>query len=234
MPPEAELTPPVQKENPAIVAGGPTEGASLNPPVERSAPVLPPVDKKIYLGGKVFNTMEEVNAYTTGLQAKADIADRFKDVIAPPQRVIDPMETIGETFFSDPAGAAKNLIQIAEDNALAKFDNRQRASDLRQKFFNDYSDLRGQEDLVEFYYGKLQKELAQMPEADATSKLANAVRSRLANIKGTQEGTQELSNKAPVTVGTGTSAPAAQAPYVGKSMSEQLREFQSRGKKTAR
>lgn len=233
MPPE-EITPPAQLENPDVVKGGPPE--HIAPPAARAAPVVtpPPADKKIYLGGKVFNTMEEVNAYTTGLQAKADIADRFKDVIAPPQRVIDPMETIGETFFSDPTGSAKNLVEMATQNALAQFDNRQRASDLRQKFFNDYSDLRGQEDMVEFYYGKMQKELAQMPEADATSKLANAVRSRLASIKGTQEGTQELSNKTPQVAAGGGSAPSAPPAYVAKTMSEQLREFQSRGKRAAR
>jgi hypothetical protein len=238
MPPEAEtiVTPPVA---PPTSAAGPIQGsemAAAKPAaVTAPAPVAAAAPKEIYLGGRKFSSLEELGQFTAGLQAKADIADRLTSVVAPQARVVDPMEELGETFFSNPAEAVRKIKDLTKQEVRAEDAQRDAAQALRTKFFNDYPDLRGQEDVVELYYAKMQKELATLSETDATSKLANAARARLASIRGKIEGTQELSNKTPNVLGSGSGAPASgETPYVAKTMSEQLREFQSRGRKTAR
>lgn len=223
-----ELQPPTPPQG---LSGGP--GDPISAPAEKVASQQnqTPAPKEIYMGGRKFNSIEELATYTQELQTKAAVADQIRGVMIPSQPEVDPEEELAEMIYSDPKKAVKMIKGRAVDEAVQIFEQRQAAKATRQDFFITHKDLQGQEDLVDMYYNKMQKELATLPLNAATSKLANAVRARVANIRGEKQATETLSNDNPVVIGSGTTAPKASAQAASKSFLEQLQSMQRRGKK---
>lgn len=206
---------------------------SLSPAAATSAP---PAGKptEIYLGGRKFNSVEELAAHTQELQNKADIADRIQSAINPATgRPVDPEEEIAEMIYTDPKKAIRSIKEMAKQEMRQENAQLADVQNLKAQFYSTNADLANKQELVEFFYGRMEKELANMSIVDATSKLANAVRAKLADWKGEKVATQELSNTTPRVAGAGSGAPSEGTPVAApQTMTEQLRAFQKRGTRT--
>ena len=258
MPPEAQ---PVQTDQmqPPVMIGGPSETLEAKPttfvddlikfqsarssvppkpdaPKETPAPDAVPttdlVDRPVvieqkkdgvYYNGKQYS-QEEINQVLR--ERDANIAAKQ----AIPAKDEEELETM---MYTDPKRYNQIIQDKAAQKALNHIEERNRQIDVRAKFFNDYKDLRGNEDLVEYHATKMQASIANLPPEEALSKLAQAVRSRLSAISGKKVATEELSSKPAVTAGaTGTQSGAAPAPKGDSEMTfiEQMNKFQRRGK----
>ncbi len=235
----AQVPPPVADMNAAATqpakgnTASPAAGTGALSPQPSGAVATPGPAKpqEIYMGGKKFSSMEELSAYTAELQGKASIADQLRHTLAPPAPTDNTEDELADLIYTDP----KKYNKIMEDRITARanqmFEQKLASENVRKNFYEQYPDLKGHEDLVGVYYNNMQKELASQTQDAATSSLANAVRSRLASIRGTKEGTQVLSNGKPVVVGQGGPAPMTSETPAAKTFAQQLADWKS-SKKT--
>jgi len=166
-------------------------------------------DSKIYLGDKVFSSQDELRSYVRELEATKSQYETVRNQFAPQpqQQVVDPEEDIETLWYTNPKKAQEITARRAADEAKQEILRIQKAQQIRETFYSKYPDLRGQEDLVQMYTGRLEKEVASLPEDEQLSKLANAVRSRIASLKGASNATEELPSKRPVVAGENGGAP---------------------------
>lgn len=226
-PPSAAATTP-----PSSLSGGPTETVTAPAPKTEA-----PRPTKILLGDREFASVDDLKAYTSELKGKADLADQLRTVINPPAAPTNPTDTLEDLMYSDPAKYNKMMLEQAATIAENRINQKNAVKTMRDNFFDTYKDLKDHQDLVDLKYSQWQndpemkKKLAQMTEQDAVSTLANAVRARIAAIKGTQQATEELPNGIPNVVGQGSSLPTA--PPAAKPMTffDQLKANQKKGKK---
>lgn len=185
----------------------------------------------IFYNGKVYSPEEMTSVLRERDELAAKVAATPAPVAAP--AVSAPEEELETLMYTDP----KRYTQIMEDRAakkvFAQLDAQKQQEKIKNDFYSNYKDLKGNEDLVEYYATKMQGALAKEPPEVALSKLAQAVRTRISALKGDKKATEELSSKPAVTAGaTGIqsgSAPAPKGPEAS-SFLDQLKIIQRRGK----
>lgn len=203
-------------------------------PEAPAAAVVPTTqgDKGIFYNGKMYSPEEMTSVLRERDDLRAKVAEKPAPVAAPaPVTEEDDLETL---MYSDP----KRYNQLIEDRAVKKtiahLEQQKQQEKIATDFYSQYKDLKGNEDLVEYYAVKMKQGLANDAPEVALSKLAQAVRTRISALSGQKVATEELSSKPAVTVGaTGTSSGSSPAAAKGpESMSfiEQLQRVQRRGK----
>lgn len=218
------------------LVGGPTSTplpASPVPPQPQPAPATPasaPRAQEIYVGDRKFASVDDLKTAYIEAQTRSSMVDQLQSVINPASKAAapNPDKDLADLMYSDPEEYTRQVEDRASKRALSLYQQQQEAIRVRNSFYGKNTDLVGNEDLVEMLYAKMQNELVKLNEGDATSKLANAVRERIASIKGaiTAATARELSSGTPVTVGRGSQAPSsAPAPAAPQTMLEQLKSL---------
>lgn len=232
-PPPADMSSVVSQPVPPAASAGPAAAPSavLPPPASSTSAAKP---TKYYLGGREFNSAEELASYASTLQSKADLADRIQTQMSPAQPQRDEYAELADLQFTNPEEWNKKLEERVTAKAAKIYENQLKSQEVKTKFYADYSDLVGHEDIVGMKYNQMQNELAKMPDDQATLALANAVRAKIASIKGQATGTEVLPNGQARVVGSGAPAPTITTPApVQKTFQDQVRDLQRKKTKTA-
>lgn len=221
---------------PGKMVGGPGDAASPIPaPAVSADPIVETKSTAIYLGSKKFNNMDELVRYTSQAEADRqgamDELNRIKASIAPPASSEPDIE---EEFWTSPKKALEKVRQSAKEDAkrevLQEIASQKSAQETRDTFYGKNSDLKGHEDLVELYAVRMQKELASVHPDEQLSKIAQAVRAKVASIRGTQVATEELPSGPAVTVGATSGQPTRVSANNTPSFVDQLQALRSKGK----
>lgn len=213
----------------AAAAGADNSGANKN----EAEPKKTQEQKVYYLGDKKFSNEDELLAYTASLQEKAKKYEQIEGQINPAQPQVNKKK-LSDLIFEDPEAAIEE-IRTSVKTEIRNEDYQQRELvNLVNRFYNANPDLKGFEDIVDVTAGRLQKDVANLSEPERFSKIAQAVRTRLATIKGAQGSTEELSSSPAVTMGAGSGKPITTGATTKARMSfaDQIREVQKKGKLT--
>lgn len=165
-----------------------------------------PKQAPIYLGGKKFNSVEELADYTAKLEATKYQQQVVQAPVAMPQTNVD--KPLSELIFEDPEKA----LQIHEQRVIQKLKAEESARKNEQAFWNDFysknKDLNQEDDLVQFVVQKHMGELAHLHPDQAAEKIAEYSRKAIVRFRGQQESTKALPSGSARVGPTGTqSAP---------------------------
>lgn len=162
----------------------------------------------IYLGGKKFNNVEELAAYTSKLEQES----LSRVYATPAQETLATQakeKPISELIFEDPEKA----LQIHEKRVIQKLkaeeENKRKETEFWGNFYKENKDLQEESDLVQFTLNKHWSELSTLHPDQASQKIADYTRKTLLRYRGQQENKQELpSGKAKVGPSSTATAPA--------------------------
>lgn len=188
-------------------------------------------ENKVYiLGDKRFDNPDDLASYAAKLQEESSQFRTIREQLSPQQTT--PKQKISDVLFEDPDAAVEMITKQVRASIDQEAHQQRTAQQVVQTFFEKNADLKQYEDLCDYYAAKMQNELASLPMEDRYSKVAQAVRSRLASIKGATGSTEELSSKPAVTLGASSGQPVSGATVSApKSFADQIAQFQRRGKK---
>src|ERR1035437_1838381 len=198
--------------------------------VEQNQQQVPqqPKQQPIYLGGKVFNSVEELATYTSTLQTKIAAQEFIPQTI---QEANKPK--VSEMMFTDPESYTQIIKEDAVNEAVAIFDKRNAVQKLWSDFYDSHKDLAEHRDLVDFQYSKLKKDFANLPADQALVKVGSEVRAMLNRVQGSYQGGKELSTEPAIVAGASNGVAPTQTisqPVDNDSFITQVRKFQRRGK----
>lgn len=182
----------------------------------------------IFYNGRKYSPEE----MTSILRERDEIALKQATVNAVPPVDADE-ENLEILQYSDPKKYAQVLKEQTKREIRAEQAAIENQKRIKDDFYSNYKDLKGNEDLVELFAFKMQGALAKEPTDVAFLKLAQAVRTRISVLRGDKKATEELSSKPAITAGaTGSSSGSAPQPKGPESMSfmDQMKVFQRRGK----
>jgi len=193
---------------------------------EPTPPAQPKVEQPIYLGGKVFNSVAELAAYTNDLQTKVTLSEKPKTIDQ--GNVPDASDMI----FTDPKTYTQVVKEDAVNEAIAIIDKREAVRNLWNGFYENHKDLAEHKDLVEFQYNKLKKSYGDLPADQALVKVGSEVRAMLNRVRGSYQGGKELPTEPAIVAGVSNQVAPTQAPVkqVNETFISQVRQFQRRGK----
>jgi hypothetical protein len=166
-----------------------------------------PQQAPIYLGGKKFNSVEELADYTAKLEATK--YQQAQPMAAPVSQASNTDKPLSELIFEDPEKA----LQIHEQRVIQKLKAEETARKNEQAFWTDFynknKDLESENDLVQFVVQKHMSELAHLHPDQAAEKIADYSRKTVVRFRGAQETTKPLPSGAARTGPASTqSAPA--------------------------
>ena len=142
----------------------------------------PKTEKPIYLGGKKFNTVEELAIYTQRLEQEKQATTH----VAPtaPQSKEKP---ISELLFEDPEKALAMHEQKVIQKLKAEENQRRQEQEFWSKFYSENKDLEDNSDIVQFTLNKNWNEFETLHPDQASQKLAEYSRKTMSRFRGTQE-----------------------------------------------
>lgn len=219
--PADSTTPPSQT---AAGGGEPTQTNTTTPPAGSPAAPTP-----IFIGGRRFNSPEELAEYTSQLEMS-----RAQN--APQAPIVPPAEDekqIADLFYEDPAAAIKIMEERAEARVMQKLDSRDARRSALQSFYDKNPDLKGLEDVVELTRVRIQDKLNRIPLEQAMKELADATRGRLSDIRGRPRDGKEVP-PGPARMASSSNGPGAMgapAPVVSKSFVQQMAELRKKRSK---
>ena len=191
-----------------------------------------PQAQPIYLGGKKFNSIDELAEYTSQLeQEKVRMQYSGATYAAPQAQATHPAEKpISELIFEDPEKALELHEQRVIQKLRAQEQAKQNETQLWTKFYTDNQDLSDDKEMVEFVLNKNWESLKALHPDQATSKLAELTRKTLSKYRSGSEKKQELpSGSAKVGPTATQSAPVIQEkPAAPVDFVTQLKKIQKR------
>ena len=141
----------------------------------------------IYLGGKKFNSVEELAEYTQQLEAS-----KYTQPVQQVQQTAGAEKPLSELLFEDPEKA----LQVHEQRVIQKLKAEEAQRNNERKFwdtfYSDNKDLSEHQDIVQFAMNKHWDELARLHPDQAQKKIADYTRKTILKFKGGQETTKEL------------------------------------------
>lgn len=144
------------------------------PDVKDSAP--------IYLGGKKFNSVEELAQYTSNLEKERYATQVVNHVAAPVTGQAE--KPLSELIFEDPERA----LAIHERKVIEKLKAEETQKANEQRFWNDFykenKDLSDDTEMVQFVMNKHWGEISQMHPEQASKKIAEYTRKTILRYKG--------------------------------------------------
>jgi hypothetical protein len=172
--------------------------------VKEKAPELKAEQAPIYLGGKKFNSVEELAEYTQQLEAS-----KFTQPVHHVQQQTTTEKPLSELLFEDPEKALQVHEQRVIQKLKAEEDQRNNERKFWVSFYNENKDLHEYQDIVQFAMNKHWDELSKLHPDQAQKKIADYTRKTILKFKGGQETTKELpSGVAKAGPSTTQSAPA--------------------------
>lgn len=141
----------------------------------------------IYLGGKKFNSVEELAEYTQQLEAS-----KYSQPIQQYQPQPQQEKPLSELIFEDPEKA----LQIHEKRVIQKLkaEEEQKTKELHfwESFYRENKDLADHQDIVQFSMNKNWDELSRLHPDQAQKKIADYTRKTILKFRGSSETTREL------------------------------------------
>lgn len=166
--------------------------AAENQPAKEQTTEAPVESKKeqtpIYLGGKKFNSVEELAEYTQQLEASK---------YTQPTQAYQPQpasteKPLSELIFEDPEKALQLHEQRVIQKLKAEEDQKSRERNFWDSFYKENKDLSDQQEVVQFAMNKHWDELSRLHPEQAQKKIADYTRKTILKFKGTSETTKEL------------------------------------------
>lgn len=146
----------------------------------------------IYIGGKRFDSSDQLAEYTSKLEANAQSYQMQQNYIQKTNEVADPDKDIADLMFEDPKTAIRLIKEQAKEEVINQIGAQKTQEQVWERFYAENSDLKGMEDLVDICRGRIQGKLSQLPLDVAMKELADNARSRIATIRQTPHGGKEL------------------------------------------
>lgn len=146
----------------------------------------------IYLGGKKFNNVDELAAYTSQLEQDKVRAQYSGATYAQPSAQQQIEKPISELIFEDPEKALQLHEQRVIEKLKAQEQAKQNETQLWNKFYTDNKDLSDDKELVEFVLNKNWDNLRALHPDQAMGKLAELTRKTLSKYRPSNEKKQEL------------------------------------------
>lgn len=219
----------------AVMEGNPPQQVDIVTPEEENNAPAPeatrdqPQAQPVYFNGKKFNNTEELMGYMSEQELRYQALNNqiSKAPDAPTEKKIE------DIWFEDPSTAIKMIREDIKKEIFSGIEQKDSARSAWNKFYDEYSDLKGQEDLVKFKTQELSGEIRNLNDHEAGKRIASEVRSMIQKIRGTETREQNLPSGPAKMAGASGSTPArAQAqPTAPISFAEQVKKFQRRGTK---
>lgn len=165
-----------------------TQAMETQPAKEESKPVTTeakPEQAPIYLGGKKFNSVEELAEYTQQLEASKQQVPAYQ-----PQPAAE--KPLSELLFEDPEKALQLHEQRVIQKLKAQEEQKTREAQFWDSFYRENKDLADQQDVVTFAMNKHWDELAKLHPDQAQKKVAEYARKTILRFKGETGTTKEL------------------------------------------
>lgn len=163
--------------------------AEAQPAKEQPAEVAAETKKEqapIYLGGKKFNSVEELAEYTQQLEISKQTQQQ---TYVPAQTSEKPLS---ELLFEDPEKALQLHEQRVIQKLKAQEEQKAREQGFWSSFYSENKDLSEHQDVVQFAMNKHWDELSKLHPDQAQKKIADYTRKTILKFKGGQETTKEL------------------------------------------
>lgn len=182
----------------------------------------------IYLGGKKFNSVDELAKYTSELEAQ-----KAQPQWAAPQAGAQEVERpISELLFENPEKALELHEQRVIQKLKAEEAKKQQEQQLWAKFYSSNKDLAEEKELVEYVLGRNWESLKTLHPDQAMEKLADYSRTTMSRFRKTPEKNSELPSgqaKAGPT-STRTAGPIIEKQAAPVDFVTQLKKIQSKRK----
>lgn len=190
----------------------------------------------VYLGGKRFESQDDLIAYTQELQNKVirhDVERELTTVSPIIQNANQPK--ISDLMFSDPEAFVQAMEENAEKRVFDRLNKVDAQKNVWNGFYDKYPELKDKDfaPMVEFQFNKRKSELGHLPADQLLDTIGKDMRSLVTKVRGKPDGGQELpSGNAVVasSANTGTPKEKTAVPSEPETMAAQMRRFQKRGK----
>lgn len=181
----------------------------------------------VYVGGRLFNSVEELANYTSQLESRQT------------QQATNPAlenankPKVSDLLLQDTEAFVNVLKEDAKNEVLNIIEQREAQRNIWNNFYGGtHKDLSEHKDLVEFFWNKRKIDFKDLPAVQALDKVGNEVRSYLGRIRGSNQGGKELSGAPAVVAGSSNGVAPAQPPAKTEPTSfiSQVRQYQKRGR----
>lgn len=238
MPPESDLiqdTIPTEMTDapPASTPPAPKEPAPSTPPPAASTPPEPVKNQPIYVGGKKFESQDEMMSYFAQLESEK----LARQTTPPASSIPDPQpieKELATLLYEDPAAYTKAVMEQTRRDMAREMSAEKQQVQAWESFYSKNPDLKEDKDIVQLMYSMNSAKLNNMHLDQAMDELAKASRLRLSKLRQIpQEGTPLNAGPAVTTGATG--GPGAKQPITQKpmTMAEQMLEFHRKRRKQA-
>lgn len=223
-------------DSPATPAqgGAPGGGTVAAPNPAPAAAPAKPAFTPVILNGKRYDSVEELSAYTSKIeQDRAVLQHAMGQVTGDPKAQRETPKKLSDMMFEEPDTFVEELLNQGEERAYKRIRTEDGQRDALQNFYSAYPDLKGNEDLVDMYRGRMHEEIKTLPLPDAIKKLGDAVRSRVSALRGqSNTTTTELpGGQARAAGASGNPAPQVPTEKQPTDFISQLRRNQQRNRK---
>lgn len=188
------------------------------------APKAP--EKTVFFAGKKFSDLDELANYT----AKLEKEKRELETKPASTKESSSKKDHFTSFVEDPEKFVTELKTEVTSEISQRYEAQERQKKIWSKFYEEFPDLRGHEDLVELSQARVWDQVKDRPVSDGLAEIAKATRQRIAGIRGKSfDGTRELSSGTAVATPVGSTSGSQVAVKVeNKDFVTQLRALQKR------
>lgn len=222
----------------------PEEEAAANEPTEKVVPPAAPAAQPAaapsgfiptYIGGKRFESADDLAAYTSELQTKTtqyEAERQFAPVSPAMQNANQPK--VSDLMFTDPEAFAQVIQENAEKRVMDKINATNSQQQKWNKFYKDYPELQGADfaPMVEAQFNIRKNSNPNLPAEQLLDTIGKDMRSFVSKVRGKPEGGKELPNAAAVVASASNNIPGGKPPVQAEpdDMASQLRRHQKRGR----
>lgn len=227
-----------QTNDQAKVVGGPEDNSKKIETNEVNSNKKEETQKKwVTASGKEFNTPEELNAYTAGLEEEL-VRKAFQNTNtqAPAPQVQKPAtweEEVAESMFTDPVGTLRKVKEKVTEEIRNEDVKKDAARSFWDHFYKENPDLQNTQKIVALVSKELSQDPAfgRLPAAQVSKRLADEVRMAIKDIpKGGETETVINGKPAPMFSGSNPVQKTASAPAKPKTFVDQVREMKAKRK----
>lgn len=219
---------PEEMKNQMTIGSGDDESDSPAVKVEQEQKVS---SQPVYLGGRRFDNMEDLAAYTSGLETKVMRSEFTQESMSPALQNANKVKP-SDLLFSDPDAYHEYTVEQAESRILGKINKAEAEKNVWNNFYQDFDDLKEHRGLVEFKFNERKKDYGDLPADQALAKIGKEVRSYIGKIRGKPEGGKELPSGSAVVASSSNNVSPNKTPVADepKDMATQMRQWQKRGR----
>jgi hypothetical protein len=207
------------------------EPTTFTQEVNKAKEKAPSEDKGIFFNGKKYGSTDELAAYTSKIEAeKKDLEYKFNQAKQQFQPNAAQKKNHFDAFIENPEGFVSELESNITQKIEQKYTAHETAKETWKKFYQEYPDLRGYEDLVDLSKARVWSEVENLPVDQGLERIAKATRDRLSGIRGKSfDAVKELPSGQAVTMPSESGGASQVAVKVeAKDFITQLRALQKR------